>query len=154
MAKLQIRKIGDDVLRKVCRPVDAITPRVLTLLDDMIETMRAADGCGLAAPQVGILRRIAVVEVEEGKVIELINPQIIATAGEQQEAEGCLSIPGRYGETRRPRHVTVRATDRHGKTFEISGSDLLARALCHEIDHLDGHLFLDRAVRMLDEEGN
>ena len=154
MAKLQIRKIGDEVLRKVCRPVDAITPRVVTLLDDMIETMRAADGCGLAAPQVGILRRIAVVEVEEGKVIELINPQIIATAGEQQEAEGCLSIPGRYGETRRPRHVTVRATDRYGKTFEISGSDLLARALCHEIDHLDGHLFLDRAVRMLDEEGN
>jgi len=151
MAKLKIRKIGDEVLRKTCRPVEEITPRTLTLLDDMVETMRAADGCGLAAPQVGILRRIVVVEVEEGNVIELINPQIIATAGEQQEAEGCLSIPGRAGITKRPRHVTVRATNRNGEVFEISGSDLLARALCHEIDHLDGHLFLDRAVRMLDE---
>lgn len=151
MAKLKIRKIGDEVLRKTCRPVEEITPRTLTLLDDMVETMRAADGCGLAAPQVGILRRIAVVEVEEGNVIELINPQIIATAGEQQETEGCLSIPGRAGITKRPRHVTVRATNRNGEVFEISGSDLLARALCHEIDHLDGHLFLDRAVRMLDE---
>ena len=154
MAKLKIRKIGDETLRTVCRPVDEITPRIVTLLDDMVETMRAADGCGLAAPQVGVLRRIAVVEVEEGKVIELINPQIIATAGEQQEAEGCLSIPGRAGVTKRPRHVTVRATDRNGREFEVSGSDLLARALCHEIDHLDGHLFLDRAVRMLDEGGN
>ena len=151
MAKLNIRKIGDDTLRKVCRPVEEITPRIVTLLDDMVDTMRAADGCGLAAPQVGILRRIAVVEVEEGKVIELINPQIIATAGEQQELEGCLSIPGRSGVTKRPRHVTVRAMDRNGKVFEVSGSDLLARALCHEIDHLDGHLFVDRAVRMLDE---
>ncbi|MBQ3483267.1 MAG: peptide deformylase [Clostridia bacterium] len=151
MAKLNIRRIGDDALRKVCRPVEEITPRIVTLLDDMVDTMRAADGCGLAAPQVGILRRIAVVEVEEGKVIELINPQIIATAGEQQELEGCLSIPGRSGVTKRPRHVTVRAMDRNGKVFEVSGSDLLARALCHEIDHLDGHLFVDRAVRMLDE---
>ena len=154
MAKLKIRKIGDETLRTVCRPVDEITPRIVTLLDDMVETMRAADGCGLAAPQVGVLRRIAVVEVEEGKVIELINPQIIATAGEQQEAEGCLSIPGRAGVTKRPRHVTVRATDRNGREFEVSGSDLLARGLCHEIDPLDGHLFLDRAVRMLDEGGN
>ncbi len=152
MAKLKIVKIGDETLRRVCRPVDGITPRILTLLDDMIETMRAADGCGLAGPQVGVLRRIAVVEVEEGKVIELINPKIIATAGEQQEAEGCLSIPGRFGVTKRPMHVTVRATNREGKEFEVSGSGLLARALCHEIDHLDGHLFLDRAVRMLDEE--
>ncbi len=152
MAKLKIVKIGDETLRRVCRPVDEITPRILTLLDDMIETMRAADGCGLAGPQVGVLRRIAVVEVEEGKVIELINPKIIATAGEQQEAEGCLSIPGRFGVTKRPMHVTVRATNREGKEFEVSGSGLLARALCHEIDHLDGHLFLDRAVRMLDEE--
>ena len=97
MAKLQIRKVGDEALRKVCRPVDAITPRILTLLDDMIETMRAADGVGLAAPQVGILRRIVVIEVEPGQVIELINPKIIATAGTQEGAEGCLSIPGRSG---------------------------------------------------------
>ena len=148
MAKLKIRKAGDEILRKVCRPVEEITPRILTLLDDMTETMRAADGCGLAAPQVGVLRRIAVVEVEEGNVIELINPRIIATAGEQQESEGCLSIPGRYGITRRPKHVTV--LNRKGETFEVSGSDLLARALCHEIDHLDGRLFTDVAIRMED----
>lgn len=150
MAKLKIRKAGDEVLRKVCRPVEEITPRILTLLDDMTETMRAADGCGLAAPQVGVLRRIAVVEVEEGNVIELINPRIIATAGEQQESEGCLSIPGRYGITKRPKHVTVRALNRKGEIFEVSGSDLLARALCHEIDHLDGRLFTDVAIRMED----
>ena len=123
------------------------------MLDDMTETMRAADGCGLAAPQVGVLRRLVVIEVEEGKVIELINPKIIATAGEQREREGCLSIPGRAGITLRPAHVTVRALNRKGETFEISGSDLLARAFCHEIDHLDGKLYIDHALRMLDEEG-
>ena len=147
MAKLNIVKIGDDTLRRVCRPVDKITPRTVTLLDDMIETMRAADGCGLAAPQVGILRRIAVVEVEGGNVIELINPKIIAFAGEQQAEEGCLSIPGRWGVTKRPMHVTVRAQNRHGETFEVSGSELLARALCHEIDHLDGKLFIDKMIK-------
>lgn len=147
MAKLNIVKIGDDTLRRVCRPVDKITPRTVTLLDDMIETMRAADGCGLAAPQVGILRRIAVVEVEAGNVIELINPKIIAFAGEQQAEEGCLSIPGRWGVTKRPMHVTVRAQNRHGETFEVSGSELLARALCHEIDHLDGKLFIDKMIK-------
>ena len=150
MAKLNIVKIGDDVLRKSCRPVEKITPRIITLLDDMIQTMREANGCGLAAPQVGILRRIAVVEVEEGQVIELINPKIIAYSGEQQEQEGCLSIPGKWGITKRPRHVTVRATNRHGETFEVTGSDLLARALCHEIDHLDGKMFIDHVVRYID----
>lgn len=150
MAKLKIVKMGDDTLRKVCRPVEKITPRTVTLLDDMIETMRNADGCGLAAPQVGILRRIAVVEVEPGEVIELINPKIIAFAGEQEEQEGCLSIPGRWGITHRPKHVTVRATNRNGEAFEVSGSDLLARALCHEIDHLDGKLFIDHVVRYVD----
>ena len=149
MAKLNIVKMGDDTLRRVCRPVEKITPRTITLLDDMIQTMRDADGCGLAAPQVGILRRIAVVEVEEGNVIELINPKIIAYAGEQQEQEGCLSIPGRWGITKRPKHVTVRAFNRHGEEFEVSGSDLLARALCHEIDHLDGKLFIDCMVEEL-----
>ena len=144
MAKLNIVKYGDDILRKVCRPVEKITPRTLTLLDDMVETMRAADGCGLAAPQVGILRRIAVVEVEEGNPIELINPKIIAYAGEQHEQEGCLSLPGDWGITVRPAHVTVRALNRNGEEFEITGSDLLARALCHEIDHLDGKLFIDK----------
>lgn len=152
MAKLKICKVGDDVLKKVCRPVDEVTPRIVTLLDDMIETMRHADGCGLAAPQVGILRRIAVVEVEEGEVYELINPEIIAEEGVQEETEGCLSLPGRWGITRRPMKVTVRATNRHGKQYEVSGEGLLARAFCHEIDHLDGHLFTERAIEMLDEE--
>ena len=147
MAKLKIVKMGDDILRKVCRPVEKITPRIVTLLDDMIETMRDADGVGLAAPQVGILRRIAVIEVEPGEVIELINPKIIAYAGEQEEQEGCLSIPGRWGITRRPKHVTVRATNRFGEEFEVTGSDLLARALCHEIDHLDGKLFIDCVIK-------
>ncbi len=150
MAKLKIRKVGDECLRKVCRPVEEITPRTLMLLDDMVETMRAADGVGLAAPQVGILRRIVVIEVEEGNVIELINPKIIATAGEQEGAEGCLSVPGRRGIVKRPKHVTVRATNRHGEVFELSGSDLLARAFCHELDHLDGKLYIDRASCMED----
>ena len=146
MAKLKIVKVGDPVLRKVCRPVENITPRVITLLDDMIETMHAADGVGLAAPQVGILRRIAVIEVEPGNTIELINPKIIAFSGEQEEEEGCLSIPGKWGTTHRPMHVTVRATNRKGETFDVSGSGLLARAFCHEIDHLDGKLFTDRVI--------
>lgn len=152
MAKLQIRKVGDDVLRKVCRPVEEITPRILTLLDDMTETMRAANGVGLAAPQVGILRRIAVVETEPGEVFELINPQIIATAGEQEDAEGCLSVPGRYGLVKRPMHVTVRAMNRDGDVVDITAHGFLARAFCHEIDHLDGHLYIDKVTRMLSEE--
>ena len=150
MAKLNIVKYGDEMLRKVCRPVEKITPRILTLLDDMADTMRAADGCGLAAPQVGILRRIAVVEVEAGELIELINPKIVAYAGEQRETEGCLSVPGKWGVTVRPEHVTVRAMTRNGEIFDVSGSGLLARALCHEIDHLDGKLFIDHVIRYID----
>ena len=152
MAKLKILKVGDSTLRKVCRPVDTVTPRILTLLDDMAETMRAANGVGLAAPQVGVLRRIVVIEVEEGKLIELINPKIIAFSGEQEGEEGCLSVPGRWGITRRPMHVTVRAMNRKGETFDITGSGLLAKAFCHELDHLDGKLYLDCALRMLDAE--
>ncbi len=146
MAKLQIVKLGDEILRKRCREVTEITPRILTLLDDMAETMHAADGCGLAAPQVGVLRRIAVVEVEEGELIELINPKIIAYSGEQIEKEGCLSLPDKVATTKRPMHVTVRAMNRHGEIFDVSGSELLARAFCHELDHLDGKLMIDRAV--------
>ena len=152
MAKLQIRKLGDDALRKSCRPVDAITPRVLTLLDDMVETMRAANGCGLAAPQVGILRRIVVVEVEPGEVYELINPKIIAFSGEQDGQEGCLSVPGQWGMVKRPMSVTVRAMNRHGETVEITGSELLARCFCHELDHLDGTLYIDKAYTMCDDD--
>ena len=152
MALLKIVKFGDEILRKVARPVDEITPRIVTLLDDMIETMRKAEGCGLAAPQVGVLRRIAVIEVEEGKVYELINPKIIAFSGEQREQEGCLSNPGEYGLTKRPKAVTVRALNRNGEEFELSGSDLLARAICHECDHLDGKLYIDVQVRKLTGE--
>ena len=151
MAKLQIRKVGDEALRKVCRPVDTITPRVLTLLDDMVETMRAANGVGLAAPQVGILRRIVVIEVEPGEVIELINPKIIAFSGEQDGQEGCLSVPGRWGMVKRPMHVTVRALNRKGEEFEITGHELLARCFCHELDHLDGGLYIDKAYSMDDD---
>lgn len=146
MAKLNIVKIGDETLRKVSRPVEKITPRVLTLLDDMAETMRAANGVGLAAPQVGVLRRIVVIEVEEGQLIELINPKIVAYAGEQVGQEGCLSVPGRWGINRRPMHVTVQALNRHGEAIEISGSELLARAFCHELEHLDGKLFVDSMI--------
>ncbi len=145
MAKLQIRKVGDPVLRKVCRPVDVINDRVLTLLDDMKDTMREADGCGLAAPQVGILRRSVVIETEESGLIELINPKIVARAGEQVEVEGCLSVPGKSGITHRPMHVTVRALNRNGEEIELRGSGLLARAFCHELDHLDGKLYIDIA---------
>ena len=149
MAKLKIVKFGDPLLRKVSRPVDEITPRILTLLDDMRDTMRAAEGCGLAAVQVGVLRRIAIIEVEEGVVYELINPKIVAFAGEQQEQEGCLSNPGNAGITKRPKAVTVRALDRNGKEFELRGTDLLARAICHECDHLDGKLYTDVQIRSL-----
>ena len=152
MAKLKIVKVGDDTLRKVCRPVDKITPRVLTLLDDMVETMRAAGGVGLAAPQVGILRRIVVIEVEEGQVLELINPKIIAFAGEQEGLEGCLSLPGQWGIVKRPMHVTVRAMNRKGETVDYTGNELLARCFCHELDHLDGKLYPDAAERMLTKE--
>ena len=152
MARLKIVKIGDSTLRKVCRPVDNITPRILTLLDDMADTLHAADGVGLAAPQVGVLRRVVVIEVEKGHLIELINPKIIAYSGNQEEEEGCLSIPGRWGITRRPMNVTVRALNRKGETVEYTGSGLLARAFCHEIDHLDGKLYIDNVIRMIDED--
>ena len=151
MAILKIVKFGDPMLRKVSREVTEITPRITTLLDDMIDTMRAAEGCGLAAVQVGVLRRIAVIEVEEGKVYELINPKIVAYAGEQEETEGCLSNPGYQGVTKRPKAVTVRAMDRYGKEYELRGTDLLARAICHECDHLDGKLYTDVQIRPITE---
>ena len=140
------------MLRKVSRPVEEITPRILTLLDDMTETMREAGGCGLAAVQVGVLRRVVVIEIEEGQVYELINPKIVAFAGEQQEQEGCLSNPGAYGITKRPKAVTVRALDRHGNEFELNGTDLMARAICHECDHLDGRLYTDVQIKELKED--
>ena len=152
MAKLNIVKVGDEVLRKKCRPVIQITPRILTLLDDMKETLHDADGVGLAAPQVGVLRRICIVECEPGRLYEMINPEIVSSEGEQEELEGCLSVPGRWGYTKRPMKVTVKATDRNGEEYTVTGEGLEARAFCHEIDHLDGVIFTDNAVRMLTEE--
>jgi len=133
----------DEVLRKKARPVDKIDDRILTLLDDMAETMYKAEGVGLAAPQVGILRRVVVIDIGEG-IIELINPEIIEQEGEQIGAEGCLSVPGLSGIVKRPARVVVTALNRHGERIKIQGEDLLARALCHEIDHLDGILYLDK----------
>ncbi len=143
MAIRNIRKIGDDILRKKCRKVEQIDYRIKTLLDDLADTMYEADGVGLAAPQVGILKRIAVVDVGEG-IVELINPVITETSGTQTETEGCLSVPDRYGKVERPQTVTVKTLDRDGNEYEITGHDLFARALCHEIDHLDGIMFVDK----------
>ena len=151
MAKLNIVVEGDSVLRGKCRPVEEITPRIITLLDDMVETMHHANGVGLAAPQVGIRRRIVVVECEEGEIYEMINPEIVEQSGTQTEIEGCLSLPGKYGYTTRPMNVTVKYTDRNGKECTASGTGLLARAFCHELDHLDGILYSDHA-EMLDPE--
>lgn len=151
---MAIRKIltaEDPILRKKCRTVDEITPRILTLLDDMADTLYDSGGVGLAAPQVGVLRRVVVIDTGDG-LIELINPEICSADGEQTDAEGCLSYPGRYGMVTRPNHVTVRAQNREGKFFEISGDALLARAFCHEIDHLDGKLFMDLVTEWLPEE--
>ena len=153
MAILKILKDGDETLRKVSREVTEITPRVLTLLDDMRDTLYKANGVGLAAPQVGVLRRIVLIEVEDGKLYEMINPVIIERSDEKQhELEGCLSVPGKWGVTERPLTVTVKAMDRHGKYYTVTGSDLLARAICHETDHLDGVLYTDHALRMLTKE--
>lgn len=145
MARLKIRKIGDPILRMTAKPVTEINDRIKTLLDDMAETMRDADGCGLAGNQVGVLRRIVVIETPESGLIELINPEIIEKSGEQVAIEGCLSVPNKQGYTHRPMNVTVRALNREGKTVEYKGTDLLARAFCHELDHLDGKLYVDIA---------
>ena len=150
MALRKIRTLGDSVLTKVAKPVTEINEKIKELAYDMLDTMYTANGVGLAAPQVGVLRRIVVVETEPGNVIELINPKIIARAGEQTGTEGCLSVPGKCGTVTRPMHVTVRALNRHGEEFEISGSELTARAFCHELDHLDGKLYVDVADEMFD----
>lgn len=148
MAIRNIVKEGDEILTKVCRPVEKFDHKLGILLDDMYETMKN-DGVGLAAPQVGILRRAVVIDVGEGP-IELLNPVITEQSGKQEGPEGCLSCPGQYGIVIRPMHVKVKAQDRKGKFFEIEGEDLLARAFCHEIDHLDGIMFKSRATRMLE----
>lgn len=151
MAIRNIRKDGDDVLRKVSKKVEKIDSKIITLVRDMAETMYDADGVGLAAPQVGILKRIVVIDVGEG-LIELINPEIIEYSGEQQEVEGCLSLPGIYAEVKRPAKVKVRAQNTKGETLEYEGEELLARAFCHELDHLDGILFKDKAIKFIEQE--
>lgn len=147
MALREIRKFKDPILRKKARPVVKIDKRLLTLLDDMAETMKKAEGVGLAAQQVGILKRVVIIaDMDEDKIIELINPEIIAQSGEQVGLEGCLSFPGMSGTVKRPEQVTVRAMDRNGEIREITGTGIIARAFCHEIDHLDGIVFLDKVI--------
>lgn len=148
MAIRQIRLQGDDILTKVCRPVAVMSPRLKMLVEDMIETMYEQDGVGLAAPQVGVLRRIAVVDVGEGPIV-MVNPEIIFQEGEQTGDEGCLSLPGKAGTVKRPNRVKIRAFDEHMKAYEIEGEELLARALCHEIDHLDGHMYTEKVEGLL-----
>lgn len=150
MAIRQILKEGDETLNKVSRKVEKIDERIIQLLDDMKETMYKADGVGLAAPQVGILKRVVVIDIGDG-VLELINPEIICSTGEQYEVEGCLSLPGISGITERPMNVQVVALDREGYQVEVTGTGLLARALCHEIDHLDGILFRQRVTEYCED---
>lgn len=144
MALRNIRKYGDDVLRKKCREVEQIDRRLLTLIKDMFETMYEADGVGLAAPQVGILKRLFVIDIGDGPLV-FINPEILETSGSQTDEEGCLSIPGRMEEVTRPNYVKARAINEKGEVFEIEAEELLARAILHENDHLDGTLFIDKA---------
>lgn len=150
MALREIVQFGEDVLRKKCREVTSFDEKLGVLLDDMAETLQNADGVGLAAPQVGLLRRVVVINVRDGKgTIELVNPVIIEQEGSQTGNEGCLSAPGEWCEVERPMKVTVKAFDRHGKEFTVKGEGLLARALCHEADHLEGILFTDRVKQVI-----
>jgi len=152
---MALRKIvlqGDECLKKKCRPVTDFNERLHTLLDDMAETLIDSGGVGLAAPQVGILRRVCVVMNEDDEIIELINPEIVATEGEQTGLEGCLSVPGKYGVVTRPYIVRVRAQDRDGVFFEVEDEGLTARCFCHEIEHLDGHLFVEHTDHLLSDE--
>ena len=145
MATRRILTDGDEILRKISRPVNEIDKRTKTLLDDMAETMYKNEGVGLAAPQVGVLRRIVVIDIGEG-LLELINPEIVQTEGSKIDVEGCLSIPGKRGTVERPTKVVVNAINRKGKTIQVTGEGLLAVALCHELDHLDGILYTDKMI--------
>ena len=148
MALRTIRIQGDPVLEKECRPVKEVKPKITELIDDMLETMYDACGVGLAAPQVGVLRRIVVIDVGEGPIV-MINPEIIETSGEQTGDEGCLSIPGKAGTVVRPNYVKARFFGEDMQEYEIEGEELLARAICHELEHLDGHLYTERVVGQL-----
>ena len=143
MAIRQIRTIGDEILRKQCKPVKEMTPRTAELIEDMFETMYEANGVGLAAPQVGILRQLVVIDVDDGNQYVLINPEILETEGSQTGSEGCLSVPGKSGTVTRPMHVKVKALNEKLEPYELEGDGLLARAICHEIAHLRGELYVD-----------
>lgn len=143
MALREIRILGDEVLTKVCRPVKEVTPRIVELIDDMLDTMYEANGVGLAAPQVGVLRRIVVIDIGDGPIV-MINPEIIETSGSQTGDEGCLSFPGKAGKVTRPNYVKARFYDEDMECYEIEGEELLARAICHELDHLDGHMYVEK----------
>ena len=155
MALRNILNLNDamdaEILRKKSRPVEKIDERIRTILDDMAETLYDSGGVGLAAPQVGILRRIVVIDIGEG-LIELINPEILETEGVQEDAEGCLSIPGKSGEVQRPNYVKLKALNREGQEVVYEGTELLARAFCHETDHLDGILYIDKATEIWEGE--
>ena len=151
MALRKILTEGNPTLNKVCRPVTVFDDRIATLIDDMKETVIHANGVGLAAPQVGVLRRVVVVDLGD-EIVELVNPQILEQEGEQDGLEGCLSVPDRFGLVKRPERVKLEAQDRHGDWFEYEGEGLIARCFCHELEHLDGHLYTERAYRMLTEE--
>ncbi|MDE7003906.1 MAG: peptide deformylase [Oscillospiraceae bacterium] len=148
MALREILTRGDPALTKTCRPVEKFDRRLHDLLDDLKETLEDSGGVGLAAPQIGILRRVVVVEDADDHILELVNPVIVSQEGEQDGWEGCLSVPGKYGMVRRPNLVTVRAQDRDGNFFEASGEGLVARCFCHETEHLDGHLFVEHTDRL------
>lgn len=144
MAIRNIREIGDEVLSKKCKEVTEMTPRIKDLIEDMLDTMYEANGVGLAAPQVGILKRIVVIDVTGEDPYILINPRIVESSGEQTGSEGCLSVPGKAGIVTRPNYVKAVALDVNMKPFELEGTELLARAICHELDHLDGHLYVEK----------
>ncbi len=144
MATRKIREMGDPVLSKKCKEVTEITPRLQELIDDMFETLYEENGVGLAAPQVGILKRIVVIDTTGEDPILLINPKILETSGEQEGYEGCLSVPGKSGKVTRPNYVKALAYDENMEPFEIEGTELLARAICHEVDHLEGHLYVEK----------
>ena len=142
----------DPALHKVCHPVTKFDDKLGRLLDDLKETLRDANGAGLAAPQIGILRRAVIVVDDQEQMLELVNPEIIATEGEQEDFEGCLSVPGRWGVVKRPMKAKVKAQDRHGNWFEVEGEEIVARCFCHELEHLDGHLFTERAPQLYTTE--
>ena len=148
MALRKILTQGDPALGKICRPVEKFDRKLHFLIDDLKETLEESGGVGLAAPQVGILRRVVIVMDAEDQMIELVNPEIIHEEGEQDGLEGCLSVPGMYGKVKRPYSVTVRAQDRNGNFFEVSGEEMVARCFCHETEHLDGHLFVEHTDRL------